>query len=109
MQFMRELSILCRKSGIVLSVDVPVPMDFSKHYNRKELGMVCDYVIMMGYDEHYAGSDLVGSVASMEFERTGIENSLTEVPKGEAHQRDSVLYAAVVYTDRRGWIDKRDE
>ena len=80
-QFMRELSILCRKSGIVLSVDVPVPMDFSKHYNRKELGMVCDYVIMMGYDEHYAGSDLVGSVASMEFERTGIENSLTEVPK----------------------------
>ena len=80
-QFMRELSILCRKSGIVLSVDVPVPMDFSKHYNRKELGTVCDYVIMMGYDEHYAGSDLVGSVASMEFERTGIENSLTEVSK----------------------------
>ena len=80
-QFMRELSILCRKSGIVLSVDVPVPMDFSKHYDRKELGTVCDYVIMMGYDEHYAGSDLVGSVASMDFERTGIENSLTEVPK----------------------------
>lgn len=80
-QFMRELSILCRKNGIVLSVDVPVPMDFSKHYDRKELGTVCDYVIMMGYDEHYAGSDLVGSVASMDFERTGIENSLTEVPK----------------------------
>ncbi len=80
-QFMRELSILCRKNGIVLSVDVPVPMDFSKHYNRKELGAVCDYVIMMGYDEHYAGSDVVGSVASMNFEITGIENMLTEVPK----------------------------
>lgn len=80
-QFMRELSILCRKNGLVLSVDVPVPMDFSRHYNRKELGTVCDYVIVMGYDEHYAGSDLVGSVASMEFERTGIENMLSEVAK----------------------------
>lgn len=78
-QFMRELSILCRKNDIVLSVDVPVPMDFSKHYNRRELGIVCDYVIMMGYDEHYAGSDIVGSVASMDFEITGIENMLTEV------------------------------
>ena len=80
-QFMRELSILCRKNHIILSVDVPVPMDFSRHYNRAELGKVCDYVIVMGYDEHYAGSDIVGSVASMNFEITGIENMLTEVPK----------------------------
>ena len=80
-QFMRELSILCRKNGIILSVDVLVPMDFSKHYNRAELGKICDYVIVMGYDEHYAGSDIVGSVASMDFEITGIENMLTEVPK----------------------------
>lgn len=80
-QFMRELSILCRKNQIVLSVDVPVPMDFSRHYNRGELGVVCDYVIMMGYDEHYAGSEVAGSVASMDFERTGIENMLSEMPK----------------------------
>ncbi len=80
-QFMRELSILCRRNKIILSVDVPVPMDFSRYYNRRELGVVCDYVIMMGYDEHYAGSDLVGSVASMDFEQTGIENMLTEVSK----------------------------
>ena len=36
---------------------------------------------MMGYDEHYAGSDIVGSVASMDFEETGIQNMLTEVSK----------------------------
>lgn len=80
-QFMRELSILCRKKGIILSVDVPVPMDFSRHYNRRELGVVCDYVMVMGYDEHYAGCELAGTVASMSFETTGIENMLTEVPK----------------------------
>lgn len=82
-QFMRELSVLCRKNQLVLSVDVPVPMDFSAHYNRRELGNVCDYVIVMGYDEHYAGSDLVGSVASMNFEQTGIENMLREVPQNK--------------------------
>lgn len=91
-QFIRELSILCRKNGIILSVDVPVPMDFSAYYNRKELGNVCDYVIMMGYDEHYAGSDLVGSVASMSFEETGIQNMLTEVPK------DKLISAIPFYT-----------
>lgn len=78
-QFMRELSILCRKNQLVLSVDVPVPMEYSRHYDRQELGVVCDYVIMMGYDEHYYGSETAGSVASMEFEITGIENMLTEV------------------------------
>ena len=91
-QFIRELSILCRKNGIILSVDVPVPMDFSKYYNRKELGNVCDYVIMMGYDEHYAGSDIVGSVASMSFEETGIQNMLTEVSK------DKLISAIPFYT-----------
>lgn len=96
-QFMRELSILCRERGLYLSVDVPVPMDFSSHYDRKELGVVCDYVIMMGYDEHYAGSDIVGSVASMDFERNGIENMLSEVP-GEKIVSAIPFYTRLWYT-----------
>ncbi len=100
-QFMRELSILCRKNGLFLSVDVPVPMDFSRHYDREELGVVCDYVIMMGYDEHYAGSDIVGSVASMDFERTGIANMLREVPK------EKVVSAIPFYT--RLWYTGTNE
>ena len=79
-QFVRELSVMCRKNGIVLSVDVPVPMDFTAHYNRKALGEVCDYVMIMGYDEHYAGSEEAGSVASLSFEEEGIKNTLTDVP-----------------------------
>ena len=78
-QFMRELSVMCRKNGIVLSVDVPVPMDFTAHYNRKALGEVCDYLMIMGYDEHYAGSEEAGSVASLSFEEEGIQNTLLEV------------------------------
>lgn len=78
-QFARELSIGCRKNGLVFSVDVPVPMDFNLYFNRKELGTVADYVIVMGYDEHYYGSD-AGSVASLSFEENGITETLKEVP-----------------------------
>lgn len=79
-QFVRELSIACRKNGLVLSLDVPVPMDFNRHFNRKELGTVADYVIIMGYDEHYAGSEAAGSVASLSFEENGITGTLEDVP-----------------------------
>ncbi|MCD7957214.1 MAG: glycosyl hydrolase family 18 protein [Lachnospiraceae bacterium] len=96
-QFLRELSILCRKNGIILSVDVPVPMDYSTYYNRKELGCVCDYVIMMGYDEHYSGSD-AGSVASLEFEETGIQNMLLEVSQ-EKIISAIPFYSRVWYTE----------
>ena len=47
-QFIREISVKCRKNGIVLSVDNPVPMPYNVHYNRKEQGIVADYVIVMG-------------------------------------------------------------
>lgn len=78
-QFIRELSVKCRKNGLVLSVDVPVPMSFNQYYNRKELGTVCDYVVIMGYDEHYSGSE-AGPVASLSFENNGIVETKKEVP-----------------------------
>ncbi|MCC8067535.1 MAG: SH3 domain-containing protein [Clostridiales bacterium] len=96
-QFLRELSILCRKNGIILSVDVPVPMDYNTYYDREELGIICDYVIMMGYDEHYSGSD-AGSVASMKFEETGIQDMLEEVPK-EKIISAVPFYSRIWYTE----------
>lgn len=79
-QFIRELSIPCRRYGIVLSVDNYVPMDHTDHYDRAEQGVVADYVIIMGYDEHYNGSDEAGSVASIDFVEKGIANTVAEVP-----------------------------
>ena len=79
-QFVRELSIACRKNQLVFSIDIPVPMDFNRHFNRKELGTVADYLIIMGYDEHYVGSEYAGSVASITFEENGIAGTLEEVP-----------------------------
>lgn len=79
LQFLRELSIQCHENNLVLSVDNPVPEDFTSHYDRAEQGKVVDYVIIMGYDEHYVGSD-TGSVASLPWVEQGVKDTLAEVP-----------------------------
>ena len=79
LEFLRELSIECHKNNLVVSVDNPVPEDFTSHYDRREQGLVVDYVIIMGYDEHYVGSD-AGSVASLPWVEQGVQDTLEEVP-----------------------------
>ena len=91
-QFIRELSVLCRENGIVLSVDNYVPMGYTDHYNRGEQGVFADYVIIMGYDEHYNGSPEAGSVASIGFVEDGIRKTVEQVPA------EKVINAVPFYT-----------
>ena len=80
LEFIRELSIKCENNDIVLSVDNYVPKGYNMQYNRKEQGIVADYVIIMGYDEHFAGSPEAGSVSSYNYVKEGISETLKEVP-----------------------------
>lgn len=79
-QFLRELSIETRKRGIVLSVDNYVPTEYTAHYNRKEQGLVVDYVVIMGYDEYYAGCGQAGPNASINYVENGIIKTKETVP-----------------------------
>jgi spore germination protein YaaH len=79
-QFVRELSLKCENNNLVLSVDNYVPTDYTAFYNRAEQAVFADYVVIMGYDEHYSGSENIGSVASIGFVRDGVEDTLKEVP-----------------------------
>lgn len=79
-QFVRELSVKCRQNDLVFSVNDYVPMPYNEHYHLKEQGIVADYVIIMGYDEHTDGSYEAGSVASYNYVKDGIENALKLVP-----------------------------
>ncbi|GHU62506.1 hypothetical protein FACS189418_4020 [Clostridia bacterium] len=81
LQFLRELSIACRQHSLVLSIDNYVPSPSSAFYNRKEQGIIADYIMIMAYDEHYASSPTPGSVASLPFVSDGIVDTLKEVPK----------------------------
>lgn len=98
-QFIRELSIPCREKGIVLSVDNYVPTSDNAFYNRKEQAITADYVIVMGYDEHYAGGE-AGSVASIPYEENGITDTLVSVPK------EKLISAIPLYT--RVWTQGTD-
>lgn len=99
-EFIRELSISCREKGLVLSVDNYVPLAGNKFYNRKEQGIVADYVIIMGYDEHYPGGSS-GSVASIGYVENGVKDTLLEVPK------EKVVLAIPFYT--RVWTEDESE
>ena len=79
-EFIRELSVKCRQNGLVLSVDNYVPKRFNTHYDSNEQGIVEDYVVIMGYDEYYAGSPEAGPVYSYNYVKEGITETLKEVP-----------------------------
>lgn len=64
----------------MLSVDNYSPTEYTAFYDRAEQAVFADYVILMAYDEHYAGSEEAGSVASIGFVTDGVTNTLKEVP-----------------------------
>lgn len=82
-QFLRELSIRCRANNLVLSVANYVPYNFNAQYDLEEQGIVADYVIVMAYDEHWAGSPEAGSVSSIDYVRYGIEKTCEMVPSNK--------------------------
>ena len=81
-QFIRELSLKCANNGIVLSVDNYVPSDYTAFYNRAEQALFADYVVIMAYDEHYAGSE-AGSVASLPFVMEAVSDTVALVPSNQ--------------------------
>ena len=56
-----------------------MPYNFNDHYRIDEQGVFADYVVVMGYDEHYGGSQEAGSVASIDYVTYGIEEALNYV------------------------------
>lgn len=93
-QFLKELSVLCREKGLILSVDNYVPFQFNNYYRLDIQGKVTDYVIIMGYDEHWHGSGDPGSVASIEYVSNGLDRTLNE----EQVPAEKVVNALPFYT-----------
>jgi spore germination protein YaaH/SH3-like domain-containing protein len=79
-QFVRELTPLAHEQGLVISIDVTVRGGsemWSLFLDRKALGETVDYMILMGYDEHWASSPVAGSVASLGWAEKGIKDIMT--------------------------------
>lgn len=99
-EFIRELSIECRKNNIVLSVDTYVSQTYNQFYNRKGISEVADYLVIMGYDEHWAGDSEAGSVASLPYVQKGINEVLEYAPA------DRVINGIPFYT--RIWTETKE-
>ena len=81
LQFLRELTLKAHVNDLVISVDNYVPADYNAFYDLQEQGRIVDYVVMMGYDEHYPGGGKSGSVASLGFVEKGVKDTIARVPK----------------------------
>ncbi|HAI21022.1 MAG TPA: hypothetical protein DCM14_03890 [Clostridiales bacterium UBA8153] len=74
-QLAREVGSLAREMGLVVSIDVTprsTRPNGSLCYDRRALANVLDYVILMAYDEHPAGSPVAGPVASLPWVQTAL-------------------------------------
>jgi spore germination protein len=97
--FVTELKKALQPHGIKVSVDVTRENSdpfWSGSLDRKKLGEVADYIIMMGYDEHWGGSPVAGSVASIPWTKEGVELLMKDVP---SHK---IILAMPFYT--REWV-----
>ena len=99
LQFVRELSVACERNGIVLSTDNYKPEAYNRCYNLKEQSKFVDYVIVMAYDEHYAGTD-AGSVASLPFVKEAVEDTVQLV--GKEHVIAGIPFYTRIWTTTVG-------
>lgn len=97
--FISELKTALQPHNIKVSVDVTRENSdpfWSGSLDRKKLGVVADYIVMMGYEEHWGTSPIAGSVASLPWTREGVELLMNEVP---SHK---IILGVPFYT--REWI-----
>ncbi len=97
-EFIRELSPILRENGLVVSVDMYVPKEWTSHYGREDISKVIDYLMVMAYDEHWSTSTESGSVASINWVTEGLENTIKTTPK------EKIILGVPYYT--RLWKEK---
>lgn len=98
LQFLRELTSAAHAQNLVVSVDTPVPQTYTMYYQRGEQARFVDYMIVMAYDEHFAGSEEAGSVSSLPFVQQAVEEMTRVMPA------DQVICGIPFYT--RVWTEK---
>jgi spore germination protein len=103
--FIDTLARELEKSGsdAVLSVCVPPDsnIEWSEPYDYKSLGKSADYVVVMGYDEHWSGSPKAGSVSSLPWLSTHLKK-LTDYMPGS-----KLIAGLPLYT--RDWSEQGDK
>nr|QGA89391.1 glycoside hydrolase [Paenibacillus xylanilyticus] len=95
--FVTSLAASLHTIGAVVSVDVSPDLgtDWTEAFDYAKLGAVSDYMVLMGYEEHWNGDPIAGSVASLPWVENALDTMLTNVVRAK------VILALPLYT--RDW------
>ncbi|MGF9695719.1 S-layer homology domain-containing protein [Paenibacillus sp. MABNR03] len=95
--FVTSLTASLHSLGTVVSVDVSPDLgtDWTEAFDYAKLGAVSDYMVLMGYEEHWNGDPIAGSVASLPWVENALDTMLSDVVRAK------VILALPLYT--RDW------
>lgn len=103
-QFVRELTPLAHEQNLVVSMDVTPKSQsegWSLFLDRRALAESLDYMILMGYDEHWGSSPVAGSVASLPW----VEAALTRILDEDDVPPSKFILAVPTFT--REWTEEQ--
>jgi spore germination protein len=105
-QFMRELKPMAQSRNLIVSIDVTPKSNsemWSLFLDRRALGAVSDFLIVMAYDEHWAASPVAGSVASLPW----VKNSINRIIEEDEVPAEKLILGIPLYT--RIWTEKTEK
>ncbi|MCM3342626.1 S-layer homology domain-containing protein [Paenibacillus sp. MER TA 81-3] len=99
--FVSKLAAELHLLQAVLSVDVSPDLgtDWTAAFDYAALGTNADYIVLMGYDEHWDGAPAAGSVSSLPWVQRGIDKLITMIPS------EKLIVGLPLYT--RDWSLKQ--
>lgn len=78
-----NMELILHEIGVFVSADITryekTSLNWSMCYDRNKLNEFCDYIMLMAYDQYYAGSKHPGPVAGLGWTENSVKLTLNEV------------------------------
>src|SRR5437764_4461605 len=74
--FLRRMKALFGQYHLAVSVDLEAGRDM----DWREAASICDFVVVMAYDEHGAGTKMPGPIASIQWYRGILDRAVRDIP-----------------------------
>jgi spore germination protein YaaH len=96
-QFIKKLSTELNKTSIILSIDLP-PDPSGKNniqspFDHTVIGKYCNYIVFMGYDQHWSSDPISGPVTSLSWLKENLQEFI-----GTGISSDKIILGLPAYT-----------
>jgi peptidoglycan-N-acetylglucosamine deacetylase len=97
--FLRRLKTLFGQYGLAVSADLEV----GREIDWRQAASICDFVVVMAYDEHGAGTKTPGPIASIRWYRDVLDRAVRDIPPEKLVL--GLANYAYDWADDRDWAD----